>query len=212
MHNIPLQFGFRVAKEWKQYHHFTVSARKLAGGPPLPIPTRVPTSSPTETRTWIAPLIGTNYKEQACPSYLDRSSVSEHPYEVRGVGGGGAMSGLSISPWDDLWFVGTDMGTLFRSTDSGSLWYPGKRPRPDLSYPSTKIFIPCPRRFFHFTVSHYEAKYHSSLIVSIPVGYTSNPMIVLHASCHEDADDESANRDCIAQRSIDGGVTWSPVE
>lgn len=128
MHDIPLQFGFRIKKEWQQYHYFAVGARKLAGGPPLPIPTKEPTSSPTETRTWIAPLTGTNFKEQACPSSLDRSSVSEHPYEVRGVGGGGAMSSLSISPWNDLWFVGTDMGTLFRSTTSGSLWYPGKSP------------------------------------------------------------------------------------
>jgi hypothetical protein len=90
------------------------------------------------------------------------------------------MSGLSISPWNDLWFVGTDMGTLFRSTNSGHLWYP---------------------------VSHYEAKYRERLIVSTPVGYTSNPDIVVHATCHELVE----QRDCTAQRSIDAGITWSPI-
>ena len=34
------------------------------------------------------------------------------------------MSGLSISPWDSLHFVGTDMGTLFRSEDAGATWEP----------------------------------------------------------------------------------------
>lgn len=56
--------------------------------------------------------------------------------------------------------------------------------------------------------SHYEAKYHSRLVVSAPVGYTSEPNIVVHATCHEDV----SNRDCVAQRSIDGGVTWNPID
>lgn len=97
MHDVPLQFGYRVKKEWQVHHEFTVRAQKLAGGPPLPIPTRAPTMAPTETKTWINP--GTIYKEPVCPTTLDRSLVSGgNPYEVRGVGGGGAMSGLSISP------------------------------------------------------------------------------------------------------------------
>ena len=179
MHDAPLQFGYRVKKEWQVHHNFTVRAQKLAGGSPLPIPTRAPTMAPTEKRTWINP--GTNYKEPVCPTTLDRSGVSGgNPYEVRGVGGGGAMSGLSISPWNNHWFVGTDMGTLFRSNDAGALWYP---------------------------VSHYEAKYHSHLPVSAPVGFTTNPAIVVHATCHRDV----ANRDCVAQRSIDSGLTWNPI-
>ena len=179
MHDVPLQFGYRVKKEWQVHHNFTVRAQKLAGGPSLPIPTRTPTMAPTETKTWINP--GTNHKEPVCPTTLDRSGVSGgNPYEVRGVGGGGAMSGLSISPWNNLWFVGTDMGTLFRSIDAGALWYP---------------------------VSHYEAKYHPNLPVSAPVGFTTDPAIVVHATCHRDV----ANRDCVAQRSIDSGVTWNPI-
>ena len=117
MHDVPIQFGVRVKKEWQTYHHFSVRTTKLAGGPALPIPTKVPTISPTETRTLI--ITGTNYQESVCPTTLDRSSVNGNLYEVRGVGGGGAMSGLSISPWNNLWFVGTDMGTLFKSTDAG---------------------------------------------------------------------------------------------
>ena len=44
------------------------------------------------------------------------------PYVARGVGGGGAFVGLSMSPFQRLWFVATDMGTLFRSTDNGASW------------------------------------------------------------------------------------------
>ena len=179
--DVPIQFGFRVKKEWRAYHKFSVVKIQRSGGPPLPIPTKVPTTSPTETRTWISELPATTDNGAVCPTTLDRSSVSQYPYEVRGIGGGGAMSGLSISPWDDLWFVGTDMGTLFRSTDSGNLWY---------------------------QISHSEAKYEPRLLVSMSVGYTSNPSTVLHASCHEDI----TNRNCVAQRSTDAGVSWSPID
>lgn len=43
-------------------------------------------------------------------------------YRACGVGGGGAFVGLAMSPHEDLWFVGTDMGTLFRSTNLGATW------------------------------------------------------------------------------------------
>ena len=59
-----------------------------------------------------------------------------------------------------------------------------------------------------YPVSHYEAKYHSRLVVSAPVGYTSNPGVVVHAACHENV----ADRNCVAQRSVDSGITWSPIE
>jgi photosystem II stability/assembly factor-like uncharacterized protein len=39
-----------------------------------------------------------------------------------GVGGGGGFVGFSMSPYQKLWFVGTDMGTLFRSTNEGGSW------------------------------------------------------------------------------------------
>ena len=48
--------------------------------------------------------------------------VLAEPYVARGVGGGGAFIGLSMSPYQRLWFVATDMGTLFRSTDNGASW------------------------------------------------------------------------------------------
>ena len=40
----------------------------------------------------------------------------------RGVGGGGATASYSISPYAELRFVGSDMGTFFRSTDGGRHW------------------------------------------------------------------------------------------
>jgi photosystem II stability/assembly factor-like uncharacterized protein len=48
--------------------------------------------------------------------------VLPEPYVARGVGGGGAFVGFSMSPYQRLWFVGTDMGTLFRSTNEGASW------------------------------------------------------------------------------------------
>lgn len=45
-------------------------------------------------------------------------------YSQMGVGGGGAMTSLSFSPYSNLWLVGTDMGTLFRSSNQGQTWHP----------------------------------------------------------------------------------------
>ncbi|MBI5543045.1 MAG: hypothetical protein HY901_04105 [Deltaproteobacteria bacterium] len=44
---------------------------------------------------------------------------ADWPYEPRGIGGGGAMSALSFSPYASLTFVGTDMGTVFRRANEG---------------------------------------------------------------------------------------------
>ncbi|NQZ08300.1 MAG: hypothetical protein HRT35_14180, partial [Algicola sp.] len=44
-----------------------------------------------------------------------------------GIGGGGAMAGYSINPFNDhMRFVGTDMGTVFRSLNRGMNWMPVK--------------------------------------------------------------------------------------
>lgn len=43
-------------------------------------------------------------------------------YSSRGVGGGGAMSSLSFSPYSNIWMVATDMGTLFVSANYGKNW------------------------------------------------------------------------------------------
>ncbi len=44
-----------------------------------------------------------------------------------GIGGGGAMAGYSINPFNDnMRFVGTDMGTVFRSLNRGVSWVPVK--------------------------------------------------------------------------------------
>jgi len=88
----------------------------------------------------------------------EKSFTSEYlfqSYVPRGIGGGGAFSGLSISPYSSLWFVGTDMGTLFRSTNYGQNWYP---------------------------VSHFQTRFSSDLKTSVAVGFSPNPKIVFHAS------------------------------
>jgi hypothetical protein len=76
-------------------------------------------------------------------------------YKPLGVGGGGAMSGVSISPFANLWFVGTDMGTLFRSTDQGQSWIP---------------------------VNHLQAIFNSELTRAVSVGFSSDGTTVFHAS------------------------------
>lgn len=80
--------------------------------------------------------------------------VAEHLYESVGVGGGGAMSGFSISPYSSLWFVGTDMGTLYRSLNRGASWIP---------------------------VHHFQTTFSSDLESSVGVGFSSDPKVVFHA-------------------------------
>lgn len=75
-------------------------------------------------------------------------------YTPRGIGGGGAMAGLSFSPYAHLWFVGTDMGTLFRSTDDGKSWQP---------------------------ISHRQVGFDSDLARSSPVGFSANPKVLFFA-------------------------------
>jgi uncharacterized lipoprotein YbaY len=75
-------------------------------------------------------------------------------YVPLGVGGGGAMTGIAISPYNNLWFVGTDMGTLFRSTDLGKTWNP---------------------------VNHFQATFNSDLERALSPGFSADGVTVFHA-------------------------------
>lgn len=79
---------------------------------------------------------------------------NENPYSPRGVGGGGAMSGLSFSPYSSLWFVGTDMGTLFKSVDYGQNWR---------------------------AVHHSQTVFSSDLTSSVSVGFSADTNVLFHA-------------------------------
>lgn len=71
-----------------------------------------------------------------------------------GIGGGGAMAGYSINPFDSqMRFVGTDMGTLFRSLNGGVNWAP---------------------------VRHTETIYSSQLGYAASIGF-AGPKTILHA-------------------------------
>ena len=80
-------------------------------------------------------------------------SISD--YLPVGVGGGGAMSGVAMSPYNNLWFVGTDMGTLFRSVDLGKSWQ---------------------------AVNHLQAVFNSDLARAVSPGFAADGMTVFHAS------------------------------
>lgn len=88
-----------------------------------------------------------------------QASVSKTLYSPRGVGGGGALSGFSISPYSDLRFVGTDMGTLFRSVDGGKNW---------------------------IAVAHDQAKFDSDLEKASEVGFSSDPKVTFYANAGRD--------------------------
>jgi hypothetical protein len=99
-------------------------------------------------------------------------------YVARGVGGGGAFAGLSMSPYQRLWFVGTDMGTLFRSTDEGTSWQA----------------VPHANAVFLQTLNN-------QAYPDLPgVGYSATPNVVFHAPATGSP-----------LRSLDGGITWSPM-
>lgn len=116
--------------------------------PEAPEDTTPPQTSP-ETPT--TPETPTNPETPTTPVPAPNPSA----YKPIGVGGGGAFSGVAISPYNNLWFVGTDMGTLFRSTDLGLSWSP---------------------------VSHFEAVFHSDLTRSTSPGFSSDGTTVFHAS------------------------------
>lgn len=69
--------------------------------------------------------------------------------------GGGAMSGIAISPYNNLWFVGTDMGTLFRSVDLGKSWR---------------------------AVNHLQAIFNSDLPRAVSPGFSADGLTVYHTS------------------------------
>lgn len=90
---------------------------------------------------------------------LSFTHAEERLYSPRGVGGGGAMAGYSISPNSDLRFVGTDMGTLFRSTDRGNTWNP---------------------------ISHTQVGHHSDLNLASGLGFTADPKTLFFSEAGRD--------------------------
>lgn len=54
--------------------------------------------------------------------FLGIDTHAQSRYVSRGIGGGGALGAYASSPYSTLKFVGTDMGTLFRSIDDGQSW------------------------------------------------------------------------------------------
>lgn len=105
------------------------------------------------------PLVDLPTNETNTPPITPPPSNSLSSYTPLGVGGGGAMSGVAISPYSDLRFVGTDMGTLFRSADKGEHWE---------------------------AVNHFYADYDSRLELSVSPGFSSDGVTVFHASAGVD--------------------------
>lgn len=64
------------------------------------------------------------------------------------------MSGVAISPYAQLWFVGTDMGTLFRSTNQGQSWN---------------------------AINHYQTTFDSDLSKAVSPGFSSDGVTVFHS-------------------------------
>jgi photosystem II stability/assembly factor-like uncharacterized protein len=81
-------------------------------------------------------------------------TINASTYLPIGIGGGGAMSGVAISPYDNLWFVGTDMGTIFRSNDLGKSWN---------------------------AINHLEATFGSDLKRAVSPGFSSDGKTIFHA-------------------------------
>lgn len=139
---------------------FTLSSCNPQGEPPIstpddgvstPTPNPNPNPNPDPNPSNPDPDPGTD------PGTNPGNTPQPNPqtYKPLGVGGGGAMSGVAISPYSNLWFVGTDMGTLFRSTDLGLSWLP---------------------------VNHLQAVFNSDLPRAVSPGFSSDGETVFHAS------------------------------
>jgi photosystem II stability/assembly factor-like uncharacterized protein len=89
------------------------------------------------------------------PVVVEPPTTTPGAYKPLGVGGGGAMSGVSISPYANLWFIGTDMGTLFKSTDLGQSWN---------------------------AVNHLQTVFDSDLTRAVSVGFSADGTTIFHAS------------------------------
>lgn len=119
---------------------------KVPDNPKVPAPNPTPKLPPIDT--------GGEFKDKVFPIKSFESDLALSLYRPAGVGGGGAMSGVSISPFSTLWFVGTDMGTLFRSVDFGKNWR---------------------------AVNHLEAVFSPDIDHAVSVGFSPNPDILFHA-------------------------------
>lgn len=76
-------------------------------------------------------------------------------YLPQGIGGGGAMTSFCVNPFNqDLWFVATDMGTLFRSTNRGQLWTP---------------------------IDHDFIVFSSNLDYAVPLGFCADPLVIFYS-------------------------------
>lgn len=94
----------------------------------------------------------TNVNAQGCSAGEINGEIQG--FKHWGIGGGGAMAGYSINPFNDkIRFVGTDMGTAFRSIDGGINWAP---------------------------IRHSETNYHYNLGYAAPFGFAGEK-VVLHA-------------------------------
>lgn len=85
------------------------------------------------------------------------------------------MSGVSISPYTNLWFVGTNMGTLFKSTDLGQSWN---------------------------AVNHLQAVFNSDLTRAVSIGFSADGKTVFHAAAGIDPKRSTDSGDTFASISM----------
>ena len=173
-----VKVGIRIERNYNLAYYVDVASLHCEGDsqiypnhppsppePQAPPPHQPPPPSPAPPPCWGPP-----------------SLIRNQSWTPMGVGGGGAQSSFSMSPLSDLWFVGTDMGMLYRSEDRGRTWQ---------------------------IVSHLEARYSVNLQVSSPLGFSgTDPMVVLHAPCFLST---TKYLPCAVLRSADGGHTWTPI-
>ncbi|HTR88180.1 MAG TPA: hypothetical protein VMI56_27110 [Reyranella sp.] len=105
---------------------------------------------------WASGLTLSMPAEAATPYPFDKPNMAVQGtggYRTMGVGGGGAMGSPAFSPHENLWFVGTDMGTLFVSRTSGASWE---------------------------AVHNFQTAFQQQVGASL-VGFATKPQIVLHS-------------------------------
>lgn len=138
-------------------------------------------------------------------------------YTQLGVGGGGAMTSLSFSPYTNVWLVGTDMGTLFRSIDNGDSWTPIDKKfftlTSDLSLTTKPMFFPDAKTILFSPDSKriFRSSDNGDSWENTNINLDDNERVIYFRSISNSNDKALLATNKALYLTIDNGLSWSVI-